>query len=178
LLVSGVVSPAAADVFVQVLADHGVTDPAVARSAAATFVGQDLVPVVASAHIPEQTQQWIFDAVSVGSAVALLSPVALLWQPMLSVMALNAGAAAVNAADYVSGRLLSDFGRRRVTKTWIARDDARTRPTHANVDKTTVDANSVFIVGGFPLRYPHDPFGPVQETVNCRCRLIYGVRNA
>lgn len=175
--VAGVITPAAASIFAQVLADHGVTDPAVVDSATATFVGQDLSPVVTSAHIPDQTYQWVFDAAVVGSAAALLSPAALLWQPMLGVMALNAGAASVNAADYVSGRLLSGFGRRNVFKKWIAKDDEKTRLTHANVDNTTVSVNDVFIVGGFPLRYPHDPFGPIQETVNCRCRLIYGVRN-
>jgi len=177
LVVAEFVTPVAAELFRRVLADHGVTDPVVVDSAVATFVAQDLAPVVNATTIPDETQSVLFEAAVAGAVVGLLTASAARWQPMLGVMAVNGGASAVNAADFVAGRLLSDFGRRDVTKRWIARDDEKTRPTHVTVDNTTVSVNDVFIVGGFPLRYPHDPFGPIQEVVNCRCRLRYGVRN-
>lgn len=175
-IVEDIVVPVAGAVYAQTLTNIPLSQVA---PMAATFVGQDLPPVVDSAHIPDRAQQLIFSAAVAGgfTAVAgagLLSAASPVWQPMLGVMAGNAGAVAVNAADFASAQALSDRGRRRVVKTWIARDDERTRVTHAAVDNSTVSVNDVFNVGGFPLRYPHDPFGPVSETVNCRCRLRFG----
>lgn len=179
-LVARYVTPEARRVFEETMLASGVVSPVVVAGAAGTFVGQDLVPVVTATTIPDQTQQWLYEAFVAGGAVAafaLLAGSVALWQPMLGVMAVNGGAAAVNAAVFAAALVFSDGGRRRVVKTWIAREDERTRLTHAAVDNSTVLVDDVFNVGGFPLRYPHDPFGPVQEVVNCRCRLRLGERN-
>jgi len=179
-LVARFVTPEARRVFEETLVEAGVVSPALVAGAAGTFVGQDLVPVVAATTIPDETQQRLYDAFIAGgvvAALALLVGSASLWAPMLGVMARNGGAAAVNAAQFDAARVFSDSGRRRVVKTWIAREDERTRLTHAAVDNTTVLVDDVFNVGGFPLRYPHDPFGPVGETVNCRCSLRFGEQN-
>lgn len=179
-LVNMFVTPQARRVFEETMLEAGVVAPSLIAGAAGTFVAQDLVPVVTATTIPDETQQRLYDAFVAGGVVAalgLLSASALLWQPMLGVMAVNGGASAVNAAVAAAAAAFSDGGRRRVVKTWIARDDERTRLTHAAVDNTTVLVDDVFNVGGFPLRYPHDPFGPVQEVVNCRCRLRFGEQN-
>jgi len=54
-------------------------------------------------------------------------------------------------------------------KRWLATEDARTRPDHVEADGQTVPFASPFIVGGFPMMYPHDPDGPPHEVINCRC---------
>lgn len=176
--VQSVVVPVLAFIFAEMMRSQGVTDEAVIADAVASFVSQD-VPVVADATtVPDRVYEVLFGAVAAGAAVgALLSAGAAVWAPMLSIMALNGGALAFNAAVFTSASIFAQSGRRRVVKTWMAREDERTRLTHKMVDNTTVDVGQAFNVGGFPLRYPHDPFGPIQETVNCRCRLRFGVQN-
>lgn len=58
---------------------------------------------------------------------------------------------------------------------WVAIADDRTRPTHRAASGQVVTLDEPFTVGGYPLRYPHDPDGPASETVNCRCSQV-GVR--
>lgn len=65
---------------------------------------------------------------------------------------------------------IAEFGG---TKTWLATEDARTRPTHTLADGQTVPLASAFLVGGFPLHFPGDPSGPLEEIVNCRCTTTY-----
>jgi 2'-5' RNA ligase len=60
-------------------------------------------------------------------------------------------------------------------KTWLAADDERTRPDHNTADNQTVDLRDPFTVGGWPLQRPHDPAGPPEQTINCRCGLAYDV---
>lgn len=55
---------------------------------------------------------------------------------------------------------------------WVAHHDNRTRATHMAADGQTVKVGMTFRVGGFPLRYPGDPEGPIQEIINCRCVLV------
>lgn len=179
-LVNERIVPVISQVFSQTMQQARVTSERFIADAAATFVGQDLPPIVESPTIPTRTQMLIFEGIAAGVAAdVLLSAINPIWLPMLSVMATNGGATAVNGGLFSSARWFSDGGTKSVVKTWIAREDEKTRLTHALVDNTTVSVNDVFNVGGFPLRYPHDPFGPVSETVNCRCRLSFkfGVRN-
>jgi hypothetical protein len=64
-------------------------------------------------------------------------------------------------------------GREDIYKIWQATDDERTRDTHVEADGQSVPLRDTFAVGGFPLRYPGDFFGPDQEVINCRCTLLY-----
>lgn len=77
-------------------------------------------------------------------------------------------AAAVNMLD-----LLREEGY--THKRWMTRYDSRVRETHAAVDRTTIELDASFIVGGSALGYPADPQGAAAETINCRCLLV-GVR--
>lgn len=57
---------------------------------------------------------------------------------------------------------------------WIATPGPRTRDTHRAAGNRYSRANAIpidqpFIVGGARLRYPRDPGGPAEETINCRC---------
>lgn len=59
------------------------------------------------------------------------------------------------------------------SKTWISELDSEVRPTHMEAHGQTVPASGVFIVGGWPMRIPHDPNAPISETINCRCEADY-----
>lgn len=60
-------------------------------------------------------------------------------------------------------------------KTWLATEDDRTRPSHADANGQTVDMSESFDVGGSPMDGPHDPAGDAGETINCRCTLTYAI---
>jgi HK97 family phage portal protein len=59
--------------------------------------------------------------------------------------------------------------------TWITQRDARVRDSHAALEGETVDIGAAFSNG---LRYPHDPSGPPEEVINCRCTLAYSDQEA
>lgn len=61
----------------------------------------------------------------------------------------------------------------RLTKTWLATEDERTRETHSDADGQTVPMDEAFDVGGAALMYPSDPEGPAEEVINCRCAVLY-----
>lgn len=60
-------------------------------------------------------------------------------------------------------------------KEWIATEDRRTRPSHEIVDGSWKSIDEAFIVGGYAMLYPHDPAGPPQEVINCRCTLGWDI---
>lgn len=59
------------------------------------------------------------------------------------------------------------------TKVWLATNDSRTREAHRRADGQRAKISEPFTVGGAPLRFPGDPLGPADETVNCRCSVAY-----
>ncbi len=60
-----------------------------------------------------------------------------------------------------------------VTKQWVATEDSRTRPDHADADGQEVDISETFQVGDDELQFPGDPDGSAEQTVNCRCSCTY-----
>jgi len=58
-------------------------------------------------------------------------------------------------------------------KEWVSVNDARTRLTHSIADGQRVNLENDFEVGGDLLKYPADPRGSPQETINCRCVVVY-----
>lgn len=64
------------------------------------------------------------------------------------------------------------YNQRHYRKQWVARDDSRTRDTHAELSGTVVPATQYFITKvGTRLMYPGDPRAPVEEVINCRCYI-------
>jgi len=53
--------------------------------------------------------------------------------------------------------------------------EALTVPDHVKADGQTVPWGQPFDVGGFAMMYPHDPEGPPQEVINCRCTMLLEV---
>jgi hypothetical protein len=60
-----------------------------------------------------------------------------------------------------------------MSKEWLATKDDRTRPDHIAADGQQVEMNGKFIVGGVLMDRPGDTSAPAEQTVNCRCALIY-----
>lgn len=92
---------------------------------------------------------------------------------MSSNSAMRAARTALTGAQNL-GRL--DAGRRAkkmgisLKKQWIATVDARTRYSHRDVDRETVEIEDNFSNG---CRCPGDPSGPAHEVYNCRCAMRY-----
>lgn len=54
---------------------------------------------------------------------------------------------------------------------WVSRRDERTRLSHRAANGQIRNVTGAFDVGGAELRYPGDPRGPLEETMECRCVL-------
>jgi uncharacterized protein with gpF-like domain len=62
----------------------------------------------------------------------------------------------------------------RMLKQWLPTTDDRTRPDHAAMaDSDPIPLDEKFTVGGSTMDRPGDPSAPPEQTVNCRCALIY-----
>jgi uncharacterized protein with gpF-like domain len=55
---------------------------------------------------------------------------------------------------------------------WLATEDSRTRPDHADADGQVVQIGDVFLVGGEALRYPGGVNASAAQTANCRCTIL------
>lgn len=54
-------------------------------------------------------------------------------------------------------------------KQWLSVRDSRTRSDHSAEDKTIVDQDKPFNVGGERLMFPGDPRGSAAQIIHCRC---------
>jgi predicted ABC-type ATPase len=79
--------------------------------------------------------------------------------------------AAANAGSVKRMELEGDNGAK--YKQWLSTLDSRTRPTHVTADGQVVERNAVFQVGGRQLQYPGDIAGGAEETINCRCTILW-----
>lgn len=67
-------------------------------------------------------------------------------------------------------------------KTWISAQDNRTRRPpkspydHLDMNGVTVDADRPFFVGGEELEYPGAPNGQAGNIINCRCKLVFTIK--
>jgi len=61
----------------------------------------------------------------------------------------------------------------KLNKVWLATDDSRTRPAHAEADGQKVGMNEPFDVGGEKLMFAGDPDGSPQNVCQCRCTQYY-----
>lgn len=65
-------------------------------------------------------------------------------------------------------------------KRWLATEDQRTRPDHREVDGQTVPFHEHFSLGPegtVKMMYPHDPEGPADQVINCRCTELLEIKN-
>lgn len=67
-------------------------------------------------------------------------------------------------------------------KTWISVQDNRTRRPpksmfdHLDMNGVKVDENKPFFVGGEEIMYPGDPNGMSGNIINCRCKVVYTIK--
>lgn len=102
---------------------------------------------------------------------------------LASVVGMSANSAMMAARTTLTsaqnlGRL--DAGRRakemgiELKKQWIATVDSRTRYSHRELDRETVELEEAFSNG---CTYPADPDGEPHEVCNCRCAMRYVLPN-
>ena len=60
---------------------------------------------------------------------------------------------------------------RPVLMKWTTMHDSKVRDAHAVADRQRRPPGTMFHVGGENLRYPGDPRGSIENTINCRCVL-------
>jgi uncharacterized protein with gpF-like domain len=67
-------------------------------------------------------------------------------------------------------------------KTWISAQDNRTRRPpkspfdHLDMNGVKVDAMQPFFVGGEELEYPGDTNGQAGNIINCRCKIVFTIK--
>lgn len=54
-------------------------------------------------------------------------------------------------------------------RVWLSRLDGLERATHNHAHGQHCPIHGSFLVGGYRLRFPRDPNGPIHEIANCRC---------
>lgn len=63
-----------------------------------------------------------------------------------------------------------------VKRYWVYTSDSRTRPDHRRIpsmNKEGVAINEPFKTPDGPLMYPRDPNGSAENTIQCRCTVVY-----
>ncbi len=62
----------------------------------------------------------------------------------------------------------------KMLKEWLPTQDDRTRPDHAAMASYgPIPLDEKFIVGGATMDRPGDPAAPPEQTISCRCAIIY-----
>lgn len=94
------------------------------------------------------------------------------WRNRATVVARTETMGALNAGrDDAFTEVAADL-RTPFERMWLATDDTRTRPTHADAEGQRAPLGSPFTVGGASLMRPGDPTGPPQEVIQCRCTTL------
>ena len=78
----------------------------------------------------------------------------------------------VASSNYASIQAAQNSGLT-LNKVWLATEDARTRPAHAEADGQEVGMDEQFDVGGEKLDYPGDSSGSPENIIQCRCSVYY-----
>lgn len=125
-------------------------------------------------HIRDEAGTVMTDAMSQGLGV---DDAAAMLSSRLSMFSI-ARSAMIARTEMVGAANAASFGMARETgaaefKVWIATEDERTRPDHADADGQTVPINEPFDVGGYEMMFPGDENAPAEEVVNCRCTIGY-----
>ncbi len=83
--------------------------------------------------------------------------------------ALNAAEDRTHLASQWATASAAEFSGEIDQRVWLSRLDGRERPTHNHAHGQHCPMSGAFIVGGYRLRWPRDPNGPIHEIANCRC---------
>ena len=101
-------------------------------------------------------------------AVKVIDRVESTWQTRAERIARTESAGAYNAGAVDAGHV-EGAG----VKVWMTTGDDRTRDDHLDAAGQCVPIDDVFTVGGEILEMPADPSGPPEQTINCRCTVVF-----
>lgn len=85
-------------------------------------------------------------------------------------------------ATNLATMLASENSEYELEKTWISAQDNRTRRPpkspfdHLDMNGVKVDADKPFFVGGEELMYPGAPTGTAGNIINCRCKIVFTIK--
>jgi 2'-5' RNA ligase len=128
-------------------------------------------------EIWEHARGELLTGMAAGEGIAKLadrvsSVAAVLAEPRAEVIARTEVNSAANAGEITQ---LRSFDLPTATKTWLATEDERTRPEHADADGQTVAIDETFDVDGEALDHPGDPSGSPGNIINCRCTATFEI---
>lgn len=103
---------------------------------------------------------------------AVFDPLDAEWESAADEVGQTQATTALNAAaNAAAGQAATDTGRSLVME-WVAILDTHTRTAHRDADGQRQPIGASFDVGGEQLRFPGDPAGSIENTINCRCRVF------
>lgn len=91
------------------------------------------------------------------------------WPNRATVIARTETIGALNAGRADAFRVVAADSDDQLYTMWLATSDDRTRPDHREAEGQRVPVGTPFQVGGHELRFPGDPEGPANQTIQCRC---------
>lgn len=94
------------------------------------------------------------------------------WENRAAIVARTETIGALNGGRYDGHTAVADRLGGAFERVWVATFDTRTRPTHVAAEGQRAPIDGVFAVGDALLRFPGDPAGPPEETIQCRCTTI------
>lgn len=89
------------------------------------------------------------------------------------VRARTIAATEVHAAAIAGNDIGAEATGLKLGRQWLSAQDSAVRESHMQADGQTRPMGEPFDVGGAKLLRPGDPSGPPEETINCRCTVIY-----
>ena len=94
------------------------------------------------------------------------------------VRARTIAATEVHAAAIAGNDIGAEATGLKLGRQWLSALDSDVRESHMQADGQTRPMGEPFDVGGAKLLRPGDPSGPPEETINCRCTVIYQTEEA
>ena len=101
-----------------------------------------------------------------------LDPKGSRWQARIERTSATLATAAVAEGVAVGAAEAQRRNGRRLALRWRSRGDSKVRASHRRANGQVQPVGARFQVGTSMLRWPGDPLGPPDETINCRCVLV------
>lgn len=84
---------------------------------------------------------------------------------------------ALNAARFDAFKIMDGSSPERLYHMWLSMNDKYVRSSHLIAHGQVTPIGHPFLVGFDQLRFPCDPLGSTEETINCRCRSVLVDKN-
>ena len=94
------------------------------------------------------------------------------WDVKANLITRNEVLSALNAARFDAFKVMDGSGLEPMYHMWLSMNDEFVRSSHLTAHGQVTPIGHPFLVGLDQLRFPCDPLGSVEETINCRCRSV------